>query len=190
VFVNSTQFLAVVVAYRKAQSICLCVQCGRCRVKVMSSRCVMNGRHRSAASRVISTVLLVHCSSLLVANSSSCGHSRPPILTSLRMPVFVFILRWILRHVHFSLTHPCLVAMSYSHGRLHIGANGVSWPPPGKIGWKIITCKKEHFSLLQSALFCSQIFKSFFASSGKGALTPLTKILQTFLVMARSTHHL
>ena len=128
-FVNSTQFLAVVVAYRKAQSICLCVQCGRCRVKVMSSRCVMNGRHRSAASRVISTVLLVHCSSLLVANSSSCGHSRPPILTSLRMPVFVFILRWILRHVHFSLTHPCLVAMSYSHGRLHIGANGVSWPP-------------------------------------------------------------
>jgi len=34
--------------------------------------------------------------------------------------------------------------------------------------------------ILQDAPFRSQIFKIFFASGGKGALTPLTKILRTF----------
>ena len=60
------------------------------------------------------------------------------------------------------------------HGRPHIGANGVSWPP-WKNGWKIkkaITCEKEHFSVLQNAPFRSQIFTIFFAPGGKGALTP------------------
>ena len=42
--------------------------------------------------------------------------------------------------------------------------------------------KKEHFLVLQNAPFRSQIFKIFFASGGKGALTPLTKILQKFLI--------
>ena len=41
--------------------------------------------------------------------------------------------------------------------------------------------QKEHFSGLQNAPFRSQIFKNFFASGSKGALTPLTKILRTFL---------
>jgi len=36
--------------------------------------------------------------------------------------------------------------------------------------------------ILQNAPFRSQIFNIFFASGGKGALTPLTKILRTFLV--------
>jgi len=35
--------------------------------------------------------------------------------------------------------------------------------------------------ILQNAPFRSQIFLIFFASGGKGALTPLTKILRTFL---------
>ena len=35
--------------------------------------------------------------------------------------------------------------------------------------------------ILQNAPFRSQIFKIFFASGGKGALFPLTKILRTFL---------
>ena len=35
--------------------------------------------------------------------------------------------------------------------------------------------------ILQDEPFRSQIFKIFFASGGKGALTPLTKILRTFL---------
>jgi len=42
--------------------------------------------------------------------------------------------------------------------------------------------QKQHFSVLQNAPFRSQIFKIFFASGGKGALTPLTKILRTFLL--------
>jgi len=77
---------------------------------------------------------------------------------------------------------------------------------PWKIGWKIKKrkhAKKEQFSeyfesnqvrqvsrtalcwphiysdILQYAPFCSQIFKIFFASGGKGALTHLTKILRT-----------
>ena len=37
--------------------------------------------------------------------------------------------------------------------------------------------------ILQNAPFRSQIFKIFFASGGKGALTPLTKIVRTFLVL-------
>jgi len=32
--------------------------------------------------------------------------------------------------------------------------------------------QKQHFSVLQNAPFRSQIFKIFFASVGKGALTP------------------
>ena len=35
--------------------------------------------------------------------------------------------------------------------------------------------------ILQNAPFLSQFFKFFFASGGKGGLTPLTKILRTFL---------
>jgi len=35
--------------------------------------------------------------------------------------------------------------------------------------------------IIQNAPFCSQIFEIFFASGGKGALIPLTKILQMFL---------
>jgi len=42
--------------------------------------------------------------------------------------------------------------------------------------------QKEHFSVLQNAPFCSQSFRKFFASGGKGALTPLIKIQWTFLV--------
>jgi len=38
---------------------------------------------------------------------------------------------------------------------------------------------KFRCSLLQNVPFRSQIFKIFFASGGKGALTPLTKILRT-----------
>jgi len=38
--------------------------------------------------------------------------------------------------------------------------------------------------ILQNAPFRSQIFKIFFASGSKGALTPLTKILRTFLTAA------
>jgi len=45
--------------------------------------------------------------------------------------------------------------------------------------------QKRAFSVLQSAPFRSQIFKIFFASGGKGALTPLTKILRTFLTAVR-----
>ena len=93
------------------------------------------------------------------------------------------------------------------HGRPHIGANGVSWLQLEK--WMKIK-KREHAKravfyvyvifweqsgqagvengamlttylfryILQNAPFRSQIF---FASGGKGALTPLTKILRTFL---------
>jgi len=39
--------------------------------------------------------------------------------------------------------------------------------------------QKEHFSERKDAPFCSQIFKKFFISRGKGGLTPLTKILRT-----------
>ena len=39
------------------------------------------------------------------------------------------------------------------------------------------------YSRVQNAPFRSQIFKIFLASGGKGALTPLTKILQTFLAV-------
>ena len=39
-----------------------------------------------------------------------------------------------------------------------------------------------YLDILQNAPFHSQIFRVFFALSGKGALTPVTKILRTFLV--------
>jgi len=43
-------------------------------------------------------------------------------------------------------------------------------------------CRPHIYSdILQNALFRSQIFEIFFASGGKGALIPLTKILRTFL---------
>jgi len=43
-------------------------------------------------------------------------------------------------------------------------------------------CRPHIYSdILQNAPFCSQIFKIFFASGGKGALTPVTKILRTIL---------
>jgi len=49
-------------------------------------------------------------------------------------------------------------------------------------------CRKRRYAdlffysdILQNAPFRSQIFEIFFASGGKGALTPLTKILRTFL---------
>ena len=37
-----------------------------------------------------------------------------------------------------------------------------------------VTSMGKLYLLLQNAPFCSQIFKIFFASGGKGALTPLT----------------
>jgi len=40
--------------------------------------------------------------------------------------------------------------------------------------------QKEHFSVLQNAPCRSQVFKIFFASGGRGALTPLTKTMRTF----------
>jgi len=43
-------------------------------------------------------------------------------------------------------------------------------------GWPHI-----YSDILQNAPFRSQIFRIFFASGGKGALTPLTKIMRTFL---------
>ena len=39
--------------------------------------------------------------------------------------------------------------------------------------------------ILQNAAFRSQIFDFFFASGDKGALTPLTKILRTFVSAAK-----
>ena len=86
------------------------------------------------------------------------------------------------------------------HGRPHIGANGVSWPP-WKMNEKLKSenMQKEQFStfmlyfesnqgrqvqrtalcwphiysdILQNAPFRSQMFGIFFASGGKGALTP------------------
>jgi len=44
--------------------------------------------------------------------------------------------------------------------------------------------------MLQNAPFRSQIFTIFFASGGKGALTPLIKILQTFLAEADESEQL
>jgi len=41
--------------------------------------------------------------------------------------------------------------------------------------------------ILQNAPFRSQIFKIFFVSGGKGALTPLTRILRTFLLSRSSS---
>jgi len=102
------------------------------------------------------------------------------------------------------------VSSIHIHGRPHRGANGVSWPP-WKNGWKIkkrkhakkssflclcyiliairaVRCRERRYAdnifysdILQNAPFRSQIFIIFFASGSKGALTPLTKILRTFL---------
>ena len=91
------------------------------------------------------------------------------------------------------------LASPAKHGRPHIGAKGVSWPP-GKIdekmksenmqkravsmfmllfweqsrqaGVETALCWPNIYShILQNAPFRSQIFKIFFASGGKGALT-------------------
>ena len=52
--------------------------------------------------------------------------------------------------------------------------------------WRTALCWPHIYSdiggLLRNAPFRSQIFKIFFASGGKGAWTPLTKILRTFLM--------
>ena len=70
-----------------------------------------------------------------------------------------------------------------AHWRPHTGANGVADPLEK---WMKIKkrkhAKRAFFSVLQNAPFRSQIFKNFFASGGKRALIPLTKILRTFLV--------
>ena len=101
-------------------------------------------------------------------------------------------------------------AHTHSWAFPHVGANGVSLPP-GKMDEKLKSenmqkravfkclcyilrtigagrCREWRYAdhifisdILQSAPFRSQIFKIFFASGGKGALTPLTKILRTFL---------
>jgi len=44
--------------------------------------------------------------------------------------------------------------------------------------------RQVYSSILQNAPFRSQIFIIFFASGGRGALTPLTKILRTFLLVS------
>ena len=89
------------------------------------------------------------------------------------------------------------------HGRPHIGAAD---PPPGKMDEKLKSeymqknsflclcyilraigagrCRERRYAdhifiqILQNAPFRSQIFKIFFASGGKGALIPLTKMLR------------
>jgi len=72
---------------------------------------------------------------------------------------------------------------------------GSAEPLAGKMDEKLTSRKhaKKQFSIvmlyfdhifsdiLQNAPFRSQIFQIFFASGGKGALFPLTKILRTFL---------
>ena len=46
------------------------------------------------------------------------------------------------------------------------------------------SCRERRYAaILQNAPFRSQIFRIFFASGGKGALTPLTKILLAFLLV-------
>jgi len=72
----------------------------------------------------------------------------------------------------------------HGNGRPHIEANGVSWPP-WKNGWKIK--KRKH---AKSSVFWMECGgggdKIFFASDGKGALTPLTKILRTLVYAVRA----
>jgi len=50
----------------------------------------------------------------------------------------------------------------------------------------LLTTYSIHSDILQNAPFRSQIFKNFFASGGRGALTPLTKILRTPLAPTAS----
>jgi len=95
----------------------------------------------------------------------------------------------------------CCASPQHNQGRPHIGANGVSWPPLEKTYEKLKSedMQKEKISMfmlyfesnqgrqvqrtalcwphiysdiLQNAPLCSQIFKIFFASGSKGALTP------------------
>jgi len=54
----------------------------------------------------------------------------------------------------------------------------IFWEQPGQAGVKNGAMLTR---ILHNAPFRSQIFKIYFASDGKGALTPLTKILRTFL---------
>ena len=51
-----------------------------------------------------------------------------------------------------------------------------------KIIYIILYLHYIYSDVLQNAPFRSQIFKIFVASGGMGALTPLTKILRTFLI--------
>ena len=95
-----------------------------------------------------------------------------------------------------------LYRRTFVHGRPHIGANGVSWPP-GKMDEKLKSenmqkravvyvyvilweqsgqacrCRERRYAdhtfiqiYFRMHHFCSQIFENFFASGGKGALTP------------------
>jgi len=84
------------------------------------------------------------------------------------------------------------------HGRLHIGTNRVSWlPTPGKNGWKIKLVGQAdddyyryyYWSLPFFVSIPLQILKIFFASGGKGALTPLTTILRTSLATSPDNNH-
>jgi len=51
-------------------------------------------------------------------------------------------------------------------------------------GGRTALCWPHIYSdILQNAPFRSQVFQIFFASNGKGALTPLTKILRTLLLL-------
>jgi len=52
------------------------------------------------------------------------------------------------------------------------GQMGLAEPPPLDKKEKTENIQKRAFLVLQNALFRSQIFKIFFASGGKGALTP------------------
>jgi len=52
----------------------------------------------------------------------------------------------------------------------------------GRQVYRTALCWPHIYSgILQNASFCTHNFKIFFASGGKGALTPIAKILRTFL---------
>jgi len=102
------------------------------------------------------------------------------------------------------------LSVSLPHGRPHIGANGVSWPP-GKMDEKLksenmqkravfyvyVICRKqsgqagvENGAMLTTYLFrytseCTisySNFQNFLRLGRQGGIDPLTKILRTFLV--------
>jgi len=56
-------------------------------------------------------------------------------------------------------------------------------------GWgsRTALCWPHYSDILQNASFRTQIFKTFFASGGNRALTPLTKILRTLLLSLPNT---